>query len=86
MLAADCLSGPRDIIDDGVNGVLVATEDVTALAAGLDALMSDPAKRQQLAKAAPKILDRFGVDRVMDIWAEAIDLVIAHKRRITSKK
>ena len=86
VLAADCLSGPRDIIDDGVNGVLVATEDVTALAAGLDALMSDPAKRQQLAKAAPKILDRFGVDRVMDIWAEAIDLVIAHKRRITSKK
>ncbi|WP_309730550.1 glycosyltransferase family 4 protein [Chamaesiphon sp. OTE_75_metabat_556] len=86
VLAADCLSGPRDIIEDGVNGVLVATEDVDALAAGLDALMSDPAKRQQLAQAAPEILDRFGVDRVMAIWAEAIDRVIDRKRRITSKK
>jgi GalNAc-alpha-(1->4)-GalNAc-alpha-(1->3)-diNAcBac-PP-undecaprenol alpha-1,4-N-acetyl-D-galactosaminyltransferase len=86
VLAADCLSGPRDIIDDGVNGVLVTTEDVDALVAGLDALMSDPAKRQRLAKAAPEILDRFGVDRVMEIWAEAIDRVIARKRRITSKK
>ncbi len=86
VLAADCLSGPRDIIEDGVNGVLVATEDVDALAAGLDALMSDPAKRQQLAQAAPQILDRFGVDRVMGIWQEAIDRVIDRKRRFTSKK
>jgi GalNAc-alpha-(1->4)-GalNAc-alpha-(1->3)-diNAcBac-PP-undecaprenol alpha-1,4-N-acetyl-D-galactosaminyltransferase len=81
VLAADCLSGPRDIIEEGVNGVLVRTEDIDALARGLDALMSDPAKRQQLAKNAPKILDRFGVDRVMGIWQEAIDRVIAHKRR-----
>jgi GalNAc-alpha-(1->4)-GalNAc-alpha-(1->3)-diNAcBac-PP-undecaprenol alpha-1,4-N-acetyl-D-galactosaminyltransferase len=81
VLSADCLSGPRDIIEDGVNGVLVATEDIDALAAGLDALMSDPAKRQQLAQNAPQILDRFGVERVMGIWAEAIDRVIARKRR-----
>ena len=81
VIAADCLSGPREIVEDGVNGVLVATEDVDALAAGLDALMSDPAKRQQLAQNAPQILDRFGVEQVMGIWAEAIDRVIARKRQ-----
>jgi GalNAc-alpha-(1->4)-GalNAc-alpha-(1->3)-diNAcBac-PP-undecaprenol alpha-1,4-N-acetyl-D-galactosaminyltransferase len=81
VLSADCLSGPRDIIDHGVNGVLVATEDVDALAAGLDALMSDPAKRQQLAQNAPNILDRFSVEQVMGIWADAIERVIARKRR-----
>jgi GalNAc-alpha-(1->4)-GalNAc-alpha-(1->3)-diNAcBac-PP-undecaprenol alpha-1,4-N-acetyl-D-galactosaminyltransferase len=73
VLATDCLSGPRDIIEDGVNGVLVATEDVDALAAGLAALMSDPAQRRHLADNAPKIIDRFGVDRVMEMWTEAID-------------
>ena len=57
VLAADCLSGPRDIIGDGFDGMLVATEDVDALVAGLDALMSDPAKRQQLAQNAPQILE-----------------------------
>jgi GalNAc-alpha-(1->4)-GalNAc-alpha-(1->3)-diNAcBac-PP-undecaprenol alpha-1,4-N-acetyl-D-galactosaminyltransferase len=76
VLAADCLSGPRDIIDDGVNGVLVATEDVAALAAGLDTLMSDPAKRQYLAQNAPHILDRFGLERVMAMWAQEIETVI----------
>ena len=81
VLAADCLSGPREIVEDGVNGVLVATEDVDALAAGLDALMSNPAKRQQLAQNAPQILDRFGLDRVMGIWKNAIEGVIARKRR-----
>ena len=81
VLATDCLSGPRDIIEDGVNGVLVATEDVDALAAGLDALMSNPAQRQHLAQNAPQILDRFGLEQVMGIWAEAIARVIARKRR-----
>ncbi len=81
VLAADCLSGPRDIIENGVNGILVRTEDIDALAVGLDQLMSDPAKRQQLAKNAPNILDRFGVEQVMGIWQEAIDRVIARRRR-----
>ncbi len=81
VLAADCLSGPSDIIEDGVNGVLVKTEDIDALAAGLDSLMSDPAKRQQLASNAPNILDRFGVERVMDMWQDAINRAIARKRR-----
>ena len=81
VLAADCLSGPRDIIEDGINGVLVATEDVDALVVGLDALMSDPARRQQLAKNAPQILDRFGLEQVMAIWTEAIDRAISRHRR-----
>ena len=81
VLAADCLSGPRDIIADGFNGMLVATEDVDALVAGLDALMSDPAKRQQLAQNAPQILDRFGLEQVMGIWQDAIDRVMARRRR-----
>ncbi len=80
VIAADCLSGPREIITDGVDGILVKMEDVEALAAGMDSLMSDPVKQQQLAIAAPQILDRFGLERVMGQWAEAIDLVIARRR------
>jgi GalNAc-alpha-(1->4)-GalNAc-alpha-(1->3)-diNAcBac-PP-undecaprenol alpha-1,4-N-acetyl-D-galactosaminyltransferase len=76
VLAADCLSGPREIIENGVNGVLVQTEDVDALATALATLMSDPAKRQQLAGNAPHILNRFGLEQVMKLWAEAIDLAI----------
>jgi GalNAc-alpha-(1->4)-GalNAc-alpha-(1->3)-diNAcBac-PP-undecaprenol alpha-1,4-N-acetyl-D-galactosaminyltransferase len=80
VLAADCLSGPRDIIEDGMNGVLVATEDLAALVAGLDKLMSDPILRQHLAQNAPQILDRFGLDRVMEMWTEAIEKSIYRRQ------
>jgi GalNAc-alpha-(1->4)-GalNAc-alpha-(1->3)-diNAcBac-PP-undecaprenol alpha-1,4-N-acetyl-D-galactosaminyltransferase len=80
VIAADCLSGPRDIIHDGVDGMLIATEDVDALAAGLDALIADPLKRQQLAHNAPKVLDRFGLERVMEMWQEAIEQSIERRK------
>jgi GalNAc-alpha-(1->4)-GalNAc-alpha-(1->3)-diNAcBac-PP-undecaprenol alpha-1,4-N-acetyl-D-galactosaminyltransferase len=80
VVATDCLSGPSEIITDGVDGILVAMADVDALANGMDLLMSHPGKRKELARAAPKILDRFGLERVMKMWAEAIDEVIQHRR------
>jgi GalNAc-alpha-(1->4)-GalNAc-alpha-(1->3)-diNAcBac-PP-undecaprenol alpha-1,4-N-acetyl-D-galactosaminyltransferase len=80
VLAADCLSGPRDIIDDGVNGILVLPEDVDALAAGLDALISDPIKRQYLAQNATQVLDRFGLERVAQMWTDAIDKSIYYRQ------
>jgi hypothetical protein len=42
--------------------------------------MSDPAKRQRLAQAAPQILHIFGLEQVMGIWKDAIDRVITNKR------
>jgi GalNAc-alpha-(1->4)-GalNAc-alpha-(1->3)-diNAcBac-PP-undecaprenol alpha-1,4-N-acetyl-D-galactosaminyltransferase len=80
VVATDCLSGPREIITDEVDGILVAMEDIDALAKGMDILMSDPDKRQQLARAAPQILDKFGLERVMKMWKDAIDEVIQHRR------
>ncbi len=80
VISTDCLSGPREIVTDGVDGVLVAVDDVDALAAGLDALMSDPVKRQQIAQAAPQVLERFGLERVMGMWTDAIKQVVTRGR------
>lgn len=82
VISTDCLSGPREIITDGVDGILVAPEDVEALAMGLDKLMSDPAKRQQLADAAPEILERFGIERVMNMWTDAVKQVVAGRTKL----
>lgn len=84
VISTDCLSGPADIITNGVDGILVTAEDIDALAHGLDLLMSDPAKRKQLAQAAPQVLERFALDRVMGIWGEAIDRAIEHRTRSTT--
>ncbi len=81
VVSSDCPSGPREIIENGVNGVLVVTENVDELANGLDVLMSDPIKRQKLAQAAPQVLKRFGLEQVMVLWKEAIKQVIDRQNR-----
>jgi glycosyltransferase involved in cell wall biosynthesis len=68
----DCPSGPRNIIREGVDGLLVPPEDVGALAAALDRLMGNPAERERLAKHAPEVLERFGMCEIMAKWDDLI--------------
>jgi GalNAc-alpha-(1->4)-GalNAc-alpha-(1->3)-diNAcBac-PP-undecaprenol alpha-1,4-N-acetyl-D-galactosaminyltransferase len=81
VISTDCLSGPREIIENGVNGILVETEDVNALATGLEQLISNPQKRDQLSQAAPGILEKFGLEKVMKLWEDAIKQVIDCRNR-----
>ncbi len=75
VIASDCLSGPREIIHNGTDGMLVVSENIDAMASGLDLLMSDPVKRQYFSHYAPKVLDRFGLEKVMGMWSSAIKQV-----------
>lgn len=73
-VAFDCETGPREIIRDGIDGVLVSpSEDVEALAAHLSDLMAHESKRQAYAKRAVDVLDRFSVARVMALWRQVFE-------------
>jgi len=57
--------GCREIVTDGVNGLVVPTDDVPALAAAIERLMDDPALARRLGLAGRRIVeDRFGVKTV----------------------
>jgi glycosyltransferase involved in cell wall biosynthesis len=72
VVSFDCPSGPAEIIRDGVDGALASPGDVQALAVTMSRLMADPDERQRLARRAPEVLDRFGIQKIMDIWEKLI--------------
>lgn len=72
VISFDCASGPGELIRDGVDGMLVPPADVPALARAMAHLMRAPLERARLAARAPEVLERFSLDRILGLWAEAI--------------
>lgn len=68
VISTDCLSGPAEIIRNGVDGILVTNEDISSLSTAMDLLMSDKQKRQQLSFNAPEGSERFSLERIIGIW------------------
>lgn len=73
VVSTDCSGGgPRDIIRDGVDGILVPPEDVAALAGAMDRLMAHSDERRHLGTRAREIMARFSTERIMTMWDEAV--------------
>jgi len=68
VVSFDCPVGPRNIVRDGTDGLLVPAGDVAALATTLGELMGDEPRRLELARRALEIVDRFDERTILDQW------------------
>jgi glycosyltransferase involved in cell wall biosynthesis len=65
----DCPSGPRELIDDGIDGLLVAPDDVGALANSLRRVLLDPALRESLGEASRRsVRERYSIQHILARW------------------
>lgn len=73
-VAFACDTGPDEIIQDEVDGLLVRDLTVEALAVVLDRAMGDAALRSQLALEAPSVAQRYAPQKVLGSWCEVLGL------------
>ena len=64
----DCDAGPRDIIVNGVNGILIRVGDVDALSDTMSKLVSDNTMSQMIAHNAMMVRSKYNLQSVGDIY------------------
>lgn len=80
VVSFDCPSGPREIVRDGVDGVLVENGNVETLTVAIDRLMSDESERERMGTRAAEVTERFGLEKVMKIWGDVLNQVVERGR------
>lgn len=68
VVSFDCPWGPRSIISDGEDGILVEKENVEHLADNLIKLMQDNNRRKLLSKNALRNVRRFEIEQIAHKW------------------
>ncbi len=77
-VVATRVGGIPEIVDDGVDGVLVPPADSAALADALAALVGDPARRSALAgRGRAKVVERFSFERMVRSYEALYDRLLA---------
>ena len=73
VIAYDIRYGPRDLIRDGVDGVLVTEHSPEALAGAIIRLLSDPQRALEMGVRASELIERFPVENFEQAWLDVVD-------------
>jgi phosphatidyl-myo-inositol alpha-mannosyltransferase len=83
-VVASDIAGYRDVVRDGVDGILVPVGDAQALAEALRDLWEEPARRDAMAIQAARDVERFAWPRVASEILHAYEDAIATPQPVTS--
>jgi amylovoran biosynthesis glycosyltransferase AmsD len=72
-IAFDCETGPRHIIESGINGYLVEDGDLELMIAAINNLIGDAEKRNKMGENAFHNVQRFSPDKVYSLWEKLIN-------------
>ena len=79
-ISTDCpCGGPRDLIEDGVNGFLVPVGDTDALAVRMEELLADPERAQRIGKEAARLQEAYRPERVNGEWDAYFARIVGEK-------
>ncbi|MBO5548478.1 MAG: glycosyltransferase family 4 protein [Prevotella sp.] len=73
IVAFACPCGPRDVIDDGENGILVKNGNIEQLAEKLLYLIEHPLKRTMMGEKARIKSEQYKIENLSKIWQELFE-------------
>ena len=73
-VCTDCLGGgAREMIEDGINGILVPLQDRTALCQGMKRMIEDRNLAERCGRNAAEVINEMSVDIIADKWLKVIE-------------
>lgn len=80
-VAFACKCGPRDVITDGKNGLLILPNNIAELAKGICRLIENPYLRRQMGDQAKEtIRHKFTEETIMQQWSDLLNTVAAKRK------
>lgn len=79
VVSYDCDTGPRDVIRDGLDGLLVPANDRAGLQAALARLMANPQERSRLSQQAVQVRERYALPVISQQWDALMQRLLAKK-------
>lgn len=77
VISTDCpCGGPKELIQDGINGLLVPVKDEEAMAQAMERVLGDDEFRNNLGRNAMKIRERLHPDKVNEQWEQYLSSLI----------
>ena len=73
VVSFDCPWGPRAIINNGQDGLLIENGNVEKLAEAIIMLIQHPEKRKEMADNAIENVQRFRIDQIAEKWKSLFD-------------
>ncbi len=73
VVSYDFQCGPKDIIQQGVNGLLVKNGDIQGLAEAMMKVMGDEAMRKRMSEEAKKVTETYSEEKVMKQWMDLFE-------------
>lgn len=75
-----CPCGPRDIIKEGLDGLLVENGNIQELANKINYLIEHEGIRKQMGKQARINVERFKMENIAQNWEQLFDNIISYNK------
>lgn len=69
----DIMTGPREIVRDGVDGILVQPYDLEKMEEAICRLIENEDKRSQMSEKSQENLDKFSKENILKQWIELVE-------------